>query len=301
MSGLSQSAILPEAGPFALYAILNVQSNKANVLSRLQELKNIVSSINQSQTDAQLCSSIAFGKSFWTQLYHQSPKDLTEFREFGREGTVAPATGGDVLLHFHSSRHDLNFYALRKLLEPIAEDIEVIEETHGFRYLDSRDMTEFVDGTENPKEAVREEVALIPDGEFVGGSYVMVQRFVHDLPAWNRLSVAAQEKVIGRTKPDSIELEDVPAASHVGRVDIKEEGKGLKIVRHSLPYGSVSGEHGLLFIAYCNTVHNFDAMLTSMYGEVDGKTDQMLRFTKAVSGAYFFAPSEAMLKELNLA
>lgn len=301
MSALSQSAILPEAGPFALYAVFNVQQNQAGVLSQLQNLKSILNDINQSQTDAQLHSSVAFGKSFWTQISQQSPDELTEFKPLGRGDTSAPATGGDVLLHFHSFRHDLNFYVLRKLLEPIAEDIEVIDETYGFRYLDSRDMTDFVDGTENPKKAVRENVALIPEGEFAGGSYVMVQRFIHNLPAWNRLSVSAQEKVIGRTKPDSIELEDVPAASHVGRVDIKEEGKGLKIVRHSLPYGSVSGEHGLLFIAYCNTVHNFDAMLTSMYGDVDGKTDQMLRFTKAVSGAYFFAPSEAMLKDLNLA
>lgn len=301
MSALSQSAILPEAGPFALYAVFNVQQNRAGVLSQLQKLKSILNDINQSQTDAQLHSSIAFGQSFWTQISQQNPDELTEFKPLGSGDISAPATGGDVLLHFHSFRHDLNFYALRKLLEPIAEDIEVMDETYGFRYLDSRDMTDFVDGTENPKAAVREEVALIPEGEFAGGSYVMVQRFIHNLPAWNRLSVSAQEKVIGRTKPDSIELEDVPAASHVGRVDIKEEGKGLKIVRHSLPYGSVSGEHGLLFIAYCNTVHNFDAMLTSMYGDVDGKTDQMLRFTKAVSGAYFFAPSEAMLKDLNLA
>ncbi len=106
--------------------------------------------------------------------------------------------------------------------------------------------------------------------------------------------------MICRTKPDSVELENVPAASHVGRVDIKEEGKGLKIVRHSLPYGSVSGDHGLLFIAYCHTLHNFKTMLESMYGVTDGKTDQLLRFTKAVTGAYFFAPSQVMLQELTL-
>jgi len=189
---------------------------------------------------------------------------------------------------------------LRKLLSEVAEDVTVVDETYGYRYLDSRDMTMFVDGTENPKAEKRAEVALIPDGDFAGGSYVMVQRFEHNLPAWNRLNVSAQEKVIGRTKPDSIELDDVPAASHVGRVDIKEEGKGLKIVRHSLPYGSVTGAHGLLFIAYCHTLHNFKAMLESMYGVTDGKTDQLLRFTKAVTGAYFFAPSKEMLASIKL-
>ncbi len=230
----------------------------------------------------------------------QRRQKLIDFPVLGEGEVVAPSSDVDVLLHCHSNRHDLHFYLLRKLMADVEQDVQVVDETYGYRYLDSRDMTDFIDGTENPKEGQRAEVAIIPEGEFAGGSYVMVQRFIHNLPSWNRLNVSAQEKVIGRTKPDSIELDDVPAASHVGRVDIKEEGKGLKIVRHSLPYGSVSGEHGLLFIAYCNTLHNFKAMLESMYGVTDGKTDQLLRFTKAVTGAYFFSPSAQMLQSLKL-
>ncbi|MFH6923161.1 Dyp-type peroxidase [Vibrio vulnificus] len=295
---LAQTAILPEAGPFALYTLLKINHNPAKVLAQLQSLPALVEELNQSQPDAELTLSIAFSKSFWQQLDMAMPADLIDFPVLGEGEIVAPSTDADVLLHCHSKRHDLHFYLLRKLLSEVAEDITVVDETYGYRYLDSRDMTMFVDGTENPKAEKRAEVALIPDGEFAGGSYVMVQRFEHNLPAWNRLNVSAQEKVIGRTKPDSIELDDVPAASHVGRVDIKEEGKGLKIVRHSLPYGSVTGSHGLLFIAYCHTLHNFKAMLESMYGVTDGKTDQLLRFTKAVTGAYFFAPSKEMLSAL---
>ncbi|HAS6255486.1 TPA: Dyp-type peroxidase [Vibrio vulnificus] len=295
---LAQTAILPEAGPFALYTLLKINHNPAKVLAQLQSLPALVEELNQSQPDAELTLSIAFSKSFWQQLDMAMPAELTDFPVLGEGEIVAPSTDVDVLLHCHSKRHDLHFYLLRKLLSEVAEDITVVDETYGYRYLDSRDMTMFVDGTENPKAEKRAEVALIPDGEFAGGSYVMVQRFEHNLPAWNRLNVSAQEKVIGRTKPDSIELDDVPAASHVGRVDIKEEGKGLKIVRHSLPYGSVTGSHGLLFIAYCHTLHNFKAMLESMYGVTDGKTDQLLRFTKAVTGAYFFAPSKEMLSAL---
>ncbi|HAS6169805.1 TPA: Dyp-type peroxidase [Vibrio vulnificus] len=295
---LAQTAILPEAGPFALYTLLKINHNPAKVLAQLQSLPALVEELNQSQPDAELTLSIAFSKSFWQQLDMAMPAELIDFPVLGEGEIVAPSTDVDVLLHCHSKRHDLHFYLLRKLLSEVAEDITVVDETYGYRYLDSRDMTMFVDGTENPKAEKRAEVALIPDGEFAGGSYVMVQRFEHNLPAWNRLNVSAQEKVIGRTKPDSIELDDVPAASHVGRVDIKEEGKGLKIVRHSLPYGSVTGSHGLLFIAYCHTLHNFKAMLESMYGVTDGKTDQLLRFTKAVTGAYFFAPSEEMLSAL---
>ncbi|HDY8064505.1 deferrochelatase [Vibrio vulnificus] len=297
---LAQTAILPEAGPFALYTLLKINHNPAKVLAQLQSLPALVEELNQSQPDAELTLSIAFSKSFWQQLDMAMPAELIDFPVLGEGEIVAPSTDVDVLLHCHSQRHDLHFYLLRKLLSEVAEDVTVVDETYGYRYLDSRDMTMFVDGTENPKAEKRAEVALIPDGEFAGGSYVMVQRFEHNLPAWNRLNVSAQEKVIGRTKPDSIELDDVPAASHVGRVDIKEEGKGLKIVRHSLPYGSVTGAHGLLFIAYCQTLHNFKAMLESMYGVTDGKTDQLLRFTKAVTGAYFFAPSKEMLASIKL-
>ncbi|MCA3951830.1 Dyp-type peroxidase [Vibrio vulnificus] len=297
---LAQTAILPEAGPFALYTLLKINHNPAKVLAQLQSLPALVEELNQSQPDAELTLSIAFSKSFWQQLNMAMPAELIDFPVLGEGEIVAPSTHVDVLLHCHSQRHDLHFYLLRKLLSEVAEDVTVVDETYGYRYLDSRDMTMFVDGTENPKAEKRAEVALIPDGEFAGGSYVMVQRFEHNLPAWNRLNVSAQEKVIGRTKPDSIELDDVPAASHVGRVDIKEEGKGLKIVRHSLPYGSVTGAHGLLFIAYCHTLHNFKAMLESMYGVTDGKTDQLLRFTKAVTGAYFFAPSKEMLASIKL-
>ncbi|WP_047048777.1 Dyp-type peroxidase [Vibrio mexicanus] len=295
-----QSAILPEAGPFAQYTLLKVNDNAQDVLKELKALPTLVDELNAQQPEANLTVSVAFTKSFWSKLDVAVPSELIDFPELGEGQAFAPSTDVDVLIHLHSERHDLHFYVLRKLLSQVNENVTVIDETSGFRYLDSRDMTEFVDGTENPKEAVREEVAIVPTGEFAGGSYVMVQRFIHDLPAWNRLGVSAQEKVIGRTKPDSIELDDVPAASHVGRVDIKEEGKGLKIVRHSLPYGSASGDHGLLFIAYCNTVHNFKAMLESMYGVTDGKTDQMLRFTKAVTGAYFFAPSLTMLESLSV-
>ncbi len=298
---LPQSAITPDAEPFAIYLQLKVNQNSQQVLSALQALPQLIEELNQSQPGAALTSSVAFSHSFWAQFEHAMPPELKAFPELGEGDIYAPSTEVDILVHCHSNRHDLHFYVIRKLMGQIADDVTVVDETYGYRFMDARDMTDFIDGTENPKGEQRAEVALVADGEYAAGSYVMVQRFEHNLPAWNRLNVAAQEKVIGRTKPDSIELDDVPAASHVGRVDIKEEGKGLKIVRHSLPYGTVSGAHGLLFIAYCHTVHNFDAMLESMYGATDGKTDQLLRFTKAATGAYFFAPSQQMFAALKIA
>ncbi|MDC0611057.1 Dyp-type peroxidase [Vibrio sp.] len=295
-----QSAILPEAGPFALYALFKVTKEAQAVLEALKSLPMMVEELNSQQPGANLTSSISFSKKFWSQLNQPMPEELDDFRELGKGNVVAPATECDFLIHCHSTRHDLLFYLLRQFISGVSDDVELIDETYGFRYLDARDMTGFIDGTENPKAERRKEVAIIADGEFAGGSYVLTQRFVHNLPAWNRLNISAQEKVIGRTKADSVELDDVPAASHVGRVDIKENGAGLKILRHSLPYGSVSGDHGLLFIAYCHTLHNIKVMMNSMYGETDGKTDQMLRFTTAKTGAYLFAPSEDMLAMLSL-
>ncbi|MDF4652681.1 Dyp-type peroxidase, partial [Vibrio parahaemolyticus] len=224
--------------------------NRENVLEKLKALPKLVEELNITQPGAALTLSIAFTKSFWEHLNVDAPEELIDFTQLGEGDIVAPATDVDVLIHCHSTRHDLHFYVLRKFLEETAQDVTIVDETYGYRYLDARDMTDFIDGTENPKGEARADVALVKEGPFAGGSYVMAQRFEHNLAAWNRLNVKAQEKVIGRTKPDSIELEDVPAASHVGRVDIKEEGKGLKIVRHSLPYGTVTGPHGLLFISY---------------------------------------------------
>lgn len=295
-----QSAILPVSGAFALYSLLKVNQNHAQVLQQLQALPSLVDEVNQNQPGAQLTLSVAFTHAFWQQLEQPAPEELIEFPVLEKGDIIAPSTEADVLIHCHSVRHDLLFYVLNKLMSQLSDDVTIVDETYGFRYLDARDMTGFIDGTENPEGEKCREVAIIPQGEFAGGSFVMVQRFVHKLPAWNRLNLSAQEKVIGRTKPDSLELDDVPEASHIGRVDLKENGAGLKIVRQSLPYGSVSGDHGLLFIAYCNTLHNFRAMLESMYGVTDGKVDQLLRFTDAVTGAYLFAPSQEMLASLSV-
>ncbi|MFC3023591.1 Dyp-type peroxidase [Vibrio zhugei] len=293
-----QSAIVPEAGPFALYAMFNVVNNHQKVLQTLQSIPTLVDEINQQQPGAQLVVSVSFSRQFWQHLDAPMPDELIDFPELGKGKVIAPSTAMDFLIHAHAQRHDLLFYLLRKCMESMAEHITVVDEVYGFRYLDSRDMTGFIDGTENPEGNERHKVAVIADGPLAGGSYVMLQRYEHELPAWSRLNISAQEKVIGRTKADSVELDNVPAASHVGRVDIKENGQGLKIVRHSLPYGTATGVHGLLFVAYCHTLHNFQVLLESMYGHSDNKTDQLLRFTNAKTGAYLFAPSLQTLQQL---
>lgn len=219
-------------------------------------------------------------------------EELKDFPGYGKG--LAPTTQFDVLIHILSLRHDVNFSVAQAAMEAFGDCIEVKEEIHGFRWVEERDLSGFVDGTENPAgEETRREVAVIKDGVDAGGSYVFVQRWEHNLKQLNRMSVHDQEMMIGRTKEDNEEIDgdERPETSHLTRVDLKEDGKGLKIVRQSLPYGTASGTHGLYFCAYCARLHNIEQQLLSMFGDTDGKRDAMLRFTKPVTGGYYFAPS----------
>ncbi len=177
---------------------------------------------------------------------------------------------------------------------------QLAEISSRFRYLDTRDLTGFIDGTENPKGKARAEVALIgsEDAPFAGGSYVFTQRYIHDLTKWAALPLDEQEKVVGRRKRDSKELSDraKPATAHIARTVIEENGEELKIVRHSFPYGTVS-EAGLFFIAYTRTLDIPEKMLARMMGTADdGLSDHLMDFSRAVSGANFFAPSLTVLR-----
>ncbi len=147
----AQTAIVPEAGPFALYTQLKVNQNRENVLEKLKALPKLVEELNITQPGAALTLSIAFTKSFWEHLNVDAPEELIDFTQLGEGDIVAPATDVDVLIHCHSTRHDLHFYVLRKFLEETAQDVTIVDETYGYRYLDARDMTDFIDGTENPK------------------------------------------------------------------------------------------------------------------------------------------------------
>ncbi len=166
--------------------------------------------------------------------------------------------------------------------------------------MDNRDLIGFVDGTENPAGDHRGEVALVGDDdpEMAGGSYVAIQRYIHDLAAWESQPIEEQEQIIARTKADDVEFESTDKAptAHFKRVSIKEGGKSLEILRHSMPYGTTS-EHGLYFVAYCDTPGNFEDMLEQMIvGDVDGHYDHLLNYSWAVTGASFFAPSRDWLE-----
>lgn len=287
-----QSGILPEHCRAAIWLEARLTGDFKALRQGVKEFNHKLNHFQQSFTDARLGAVIAFGYDVWRDLSAgQGAQELKNFEPLGKG--LAPATQRDVLIHIQSLRHDINFSVAQAAVEAFGESLTIEEEVHGFRWVEERDLSGFVDGTENPSgEALRREVAIINSGVDAGGSYVFTQRWEHHLKQLERLNVRDQEMIFGRTKQDNQEIDgdERPVTSHLSRVDLKENGAGLKIVRQSLPYGTASGTHGLYFIAYCARLHNIEQQLLSMFGEADGQCDAMLRFTKPVTGSYFFAP-----------
>lgn len=294
-----QSGILLEHRRFAIWLEANLQGDVAALRAGVPAFLTALAALQQRFPAAGLGAVVAFGSALWRDLCSgDSAPALKDFQPLGKG--IAPATQRDLLIHIQSLRHDVNFSLAQAALAAFGNAIAVQEEVQGFRWIEDRDLSGFVDGTENPQGAERAAVALIADGVDAGGSYLFTQRWEHNLTLWNRLAVEKQEAIIGRTKADNQELtgEARLATSHLARVDLKEAGRGLKILRHSLPYGSASGTHGLYFLACAAQLYNIEQQLLSMFGERDGKFDAMLRFTRPVSGSYFYAPSLTQLQAL---
>ncbi len=300
-----QPGILKKDGGAGLFLVLNAGS-KNGISRKIAGISAITETVSAIDAAAGLSCVVAFGAAMWSAIGNGThPKELRPFKKVSGRKHAAPATGGDILLHINSTRHDLNFELARALLKHLGPAVTVIEEVHGFSYMDSRDMTGFIDGTANPKGAAeRRAAALIgaEDPAFAGGSYVLTQRYVHNLAAWEKLSVHEQEMRIGRTKKESVELSETvkPPTAHISRVEIKQNGRELKIVRHSMPYGQARGDAGLFFIAYARGLGIFESMLASMFGAAgDGQYDHLMDFSQPVTGSFFFAPSLKMLAAIR--
>ncbi len=298
-----QSGVLPEANRHAIFLTLTLDPAEEDA-SRLRRgaaaFPDLTDQIAGLDPGSGLVSTLGIGAAAWDRLFPEArPKQLRPFHALAGPGGSAPATAGDLLVHIRGERRDLNFELSRRLMQQIGDAVSLVEEVQGFRYLDSRDLTGFVDGTENPSGDDRAAVALVDEEDpvFAGGSYVAAQRYVHDLAAWEALPVPRQEQIIARTKEDEIEFEAdaKPLTAHIKRVSIKRDGTSLEILRHSMPYGSVS-EQGLLFIAYAGSPDNFDLMLQSMIeGDGEGHFDHLMKYTRAVTGTSFFVPARDWL------
>lgn len=300
-----QSGITPEANTDALFLTLLINRD-SNSIDRIRQtcadIPELTATLSGQYPDARLSSTVSIGSDAWDLLYPSSrPESLRPFQEIEDEGRLAPATAGDVLLHIRANRRDLVFQLMHDILEGFGHSISVEEEVSGFRYLDSRDLTGFVDGTENPTVDDRPAVALVgeEDSEFSAGSYIHTQRYIHHLHQWNEQPVPEQEKIIGRTKADDIEFSSAEKAptAHVKRANIKDtEGNGMEILRHSMPYGN-SKEAGLFFVSYCRTPMHFELMLEAMMkADEAGHYDHLMNYSTAVTGCAFFAPSVEFLQ-----
>jgi putative iron-dependent peroxidase len=246
---------------------------------------------------------VAFGAASWREVAPDAaPADLEVFREItGPDGRHVPATQHDAWIWISGAAPDVTWERARAAALAVGDAAELAAETQGFTYRGGRDITGFVDGTANPQTRRAADVALVPPGaRGEGGSHVLAMRWVHDLAAFNRLSVEDQQRVIGRTKPDSTELADAakPANAHIARVEVERDGGELEIFRRSVPYGTVA-EHGLNFVAFSRERSRYDLMLSRMFGTAgDGVHDRLTDFSRPVAAAYYFAPSLNALNEL---
>jgi putative iron-dependent peroxidase len=230
---------------------------------------------------------------------------LHPFREIRSDSRHAVATPGDLLFHIRAKRMDLCFELATQIMARLANAVSPVDEVHGFRYFDDRDLIGFVDGTENPTDQAAIDAAYVSleDAAFAGGSYVIVQKYLHDLVGWNSLSTEAQERIIGRTKLSDIELDDAvkPTSAHNALTTIVEDGKEVKILRDNMPFGSAGqGEFGTYFIGYARSPRTIEQMLENMFvGRPAGNYDRLLDFSRAMTGNLFFVPSVTFLENVG--
>ena len=277
----------------------------AKVRAWCGDIAGLTRSVGKRVPDGKLSCVCAFGATAWDSLFgNPRPASLHPFREFGPPQRRAVATPGDILLHIRAEQMDLCFELATQLLAPLADAITVVDEVQGFRYFDMRSIIGFVDGTENPEGRKAVDFTLVgnEDPAFAGGSYVLVQKYLHNMAAWNALSTEAQERVIGRTKLADIELDDAvkPTSSHSALTTITQDGQELKILRDNMPFGRPgAGEFGTYFIGYARSPEPIELMLENMFvGRPAGNHDRLLDFSTAVTGGLFFVPSADLLEEL---
>jgi len=237
-----------------------------------------------------------FRPELWRALVPDNAPEMEDFNRdvVGPDGYTMPATQHDAVLWLSGGAYDVVFDVARGAIAELGSVASVAEETSSWPYRHDRDLTGFIDGTENPSLIDAPDVALIPEGSpGAGGTILLLQKWSHDAAAWESLPVARQEQAMGRTKLDSVELEDSPPESHVGRTDQDQFGK---IFRRNMPYGTVT-DHGTMFVGFGAEQRRLASMLESMAGLVDGTRDALTYYTKPVTGAYYFIPSTEALRQ----
>ena len=302
-----QFGVCAEPNLHGSYLLFNALDDKNGFIrAALSRLPALFEDYADQFSEANLASVIAIGANYWDEFYPQArPALLKAFPSMSSDDRIAPSSNVDIYIEIRSDRFDVNHIVSSKICQLLADSVELIEEVKAFRFLDGRDLTGFVDGTENPQGMHRREVALVKncdDDFFASGSYLHIQRYQHNLALWRSLKDKEQEDIYGRTKVDNIEYasEEKALTAHTKRTSLKDEqGNSIEILRQSMPYGDMK-QQGLFFVSYCQSPAPFEIMLKSMiYGDDHGNVDHLLNYTQAETGAAFFAPSLTFLEALE--
>jgi len=300
------AAPLTRAAIFLVVAINPGPNNRTMVRSFCADLPALSRAVEFRNLEAGLTCVMGIGSEAWDSLFGQPrPAELRPFREIRAGSRHAVSSPGDLLFHIRATRMDLCFELATRIMASLGDAVSAVDEVHGFRYFDDRDLLGFVDGTENPRGQAVIEAAIIgeEDRAFAGGSYVIVQKYLHDMDGWNALSTETQERIIGRNKLSDVELDDSikPTSAHNALTTITENGREFKILRDNMPFGNAAaGEFGTYFIGYCRTPRVTEQMIENMFvGRPPGNYDRLLDFSRAVTGTLFFVPSVSFLESIN--
>ena len=293
----------------AIFLVLKMNSGsdaRDTIRAFCPELAAIFRAVDFRNIEGGLSCVMGVGSDAWDELFGQPrPAELHPFREIRAGARQAVSTPGDLFFHIRSRHMDLCFELATQVMARIGSAVSTVDEVHGFRYFDDRDLLGFVYGTENPRgeEAINAVLIGDEDPAFAGGSYVIVQKYVHNLEAWNGLSTEAQERIIGRKKLSDIELDDSvkPTSAHNALTTIVENGEERKILRDNMPFGRAGqGEFGTYFIGYSRSPRTTEQMLENMFvGRPPGNYDRLLDFSQALTGSLFFVPSATFLDSVG--
>lgn len=300
------AAALSRAAIFLVMTVKPGAENRAALRSFCGDLSALIRAVEFRDIEAGLSCVMGIGSEAWDRLFGTPrPAELHPFKEIRSGGRHAVATPGDLLFHIRAKRMDLCFELATQIMTKLGDAVSPVDEVHGFRYFDDRDLIGFVDGTENPRgqEAIDAVTIGAEDAEFDGGTYVIVQKYLHDMAGWDALSTEQQERIIGRKKLSDIELDAAvkPTCSHSSLTTIEENGVEVKILRDNMPFGRpTQGEFGTYFIGYSKSPSTIELMLQNMFiGRPPGNYDRLLDFSRAVTGNLFFVPAASFLENVS--
>jgi len=291
----------------AIFLVVTVNpgaENRVAIRSLCHDLSALVRSVGHRVPDGELSCVMGIASEAWDPLFGKPrPTELRKFKEVRAGERHAVSTPGDILFHIRAQRMDLCFELATEVMARLGASVSPVDEVHGFRFFDLRSIIGFVDGTENPQEQEAIDATLVGDEDpaFRAGSYVIVQKYLHDMAGWNALKTEEQEKIIGRTKLTDIELDDSvkPAYAHNAVSKLVEDGVEVKILRDNMPFGQAGkGEFGTYFIGYSRSPRTTEKMIENMFvGKPPGTYDKLLDYSRAITGTLFFAPSATFLEK----